>query len=107
MARAERIIDIHNYARKYDQADAAVRRSTISDRNKELIFGYRNACLLKSVCTKVRLIRVLGALTLFAHTRGTAQPLCMVPRQIPHGQKHFHYSPRTLSRPERLRCRFD
>ena len=38
----------------------------ISERNKELILGHPDACLLKGVCGPVRLIRVLGALRLFA-----------------------------------------
>lgn len=58
-------IDIHEYDRLYQGAEALVRNSTISERNKELILGYRTACLLKNVCGKVRLIRVMGALTLF------------------------------------------
>ncbi|HEY4360278.1 MAG TPA: tyrosine-type recombinase/integrase [Bryobacteraceae bacterium] len=66
MARSERSIDIHGFGRKYLQAAAAVERAEISDRNRHLIFGYRDACLVKSICGKVRLIRVMGALTLFA-----------------------------------------
>lgn len=60
------MIDIHNYALKYQQAESQVRESTISQRNKDLIFGYRDACLLHGTCRKVRLIRVLGALLHFA-----------------------------------------
>lgn len=59
-------IDIHNYALMYQRAENCVRISTISDRNKQLIFSYRDACLLQQTCGKVRLIRALGALTLFA-----------------------------------------
>lgn len=59
-------LDIHNYARMYAQAEAQVRQSTISDRNKQLIFNYRDACLLQQTCGKVRLIRVMGVLVLYA-----------------------------------------
>ncbi|MGK2885618.1 MAG: hypothetical protein ACSLE8_12730, partial [Rhodococcus sp. (in: high G+C Gram-positive bacteria)] len=63
-------IDIHNYERMYAQAEALVRVSTISQRNKDLIFAYRDACLVQQTCGKVRLIRGLGALLLFARVLG-------------------------------------
>lgn len=59
-------LDIHNYQQQFAYAEGQVRASTISDRNKTLIFGYRDACLIKGTCGRVRLIRVLGALKLFA-----------------------------------------
>ena len=59
-------LDIHNFAREYHRAQERVQESTISDRNKELIFAYRDACLLHQVCGKVRLIRVFIILPLLA-----------------------------------------
>lgn len=56
-------LDIHRYDRKYEDAMKSVRRSALSDRNKDLIQRYRDACLLKNVCGRVRLIRIMGALT--------------------------------------------
>ena len=66
MARQTMTLDIHNYEHKFAQAEQQVRASDISQRNKDLILGYRDACLLKSVSGKVRLIRVMGALLLYA-----------------------------------------
>src|SRR5258708_23211218 len=59
-------LDIHNYPRMYAQAEALIERSTISARNKDCIFRYRDACLLQQTCGKVRLIRVMGVLLLAA-----------------------------------------
>jgi integrase/recombinase XerD len=63
-------LDIHNFAREYERAQDRVRESTISERNKELIFSYRDACLLHQVCGKVRLIRVFIILPLLARRLG-------------------------------------
>lgn len=60
------MVDIHQYELKYRQVEAQVRASAISDRNKELIFAYRDTCLLQNTCKRVRLIRVMGCLVLFA-----------------------------------------
>jgi len=60
-------LDIHNYKWKYARSQRLVEVSPISDRNKELIFKYRDACILHQVCGKVRLIRVMEALKMFAH----------------------------------------
>jgi integrase len=59
-------LDIHNYDHMYAQAEAQVRQGAISDRNKQLIFSYRDTCLLQQTCGKVRLIRVMGVLVLYA-----------------------------------------
>lgn len=69
MAR-ETKIDIHDYQRAAARAEQAVRNSSLSDRNKELILRYQDVCLQRGVCGKVRLIRVLGALTLFGRILG-------------------------------------
>src|SRR5690242_85578 len=61
----ESVIDIHNYQRKFQNAERAVQRSSLSTRNKVLIAGYGAACQRQEVCGRVRLIRVFGALTLF------------------------------------------
>jgi site-specific recombinase XerD len=58
-------LDIHDYALQYARANDCVELSLLSRRNKELIFGYRDACLLQQTCGKVRLIRALGALLWF------------------------------------------
>jgi len=63
-------LDIHNYEAKFQQAAAQVNASTISERNKTLILAYRDASLLQQTCGKVRLIRVMGALRLFARQLG-------------------------------------
>lgn len=60
------MVDIHNYRLKYEQTEEQVRTSEISARNKDLIFRYRDACLLLNTCGRTRLIRVMGALLLFA-----------------------------------------
>jgi integrase/recombinase XerD len=70
MARHTMGLDIHNYSLKYAQAEAQVRNSDLSPRNKDLIFGYRDACLLKGTCGRVRLIRVMGVLLLYARMLG-------------------------------------
>ena len=59
-------IDIHQFARGYDRALANLDRQTISDRNKQLIRGYCQACLLRQVCGKVRLASAIITLTKFA-----------------------------------------
>ena len=62
MARTTQRPDIHNYAQRFAQAEQQVIRSPLSQRNKDSIFGYRDACLRKGTCGRVRLIRVMGAL---------------------------------------------
>lgn len=57
------MIDIHQYDVLYEQATAAVLGSQLSERNKQLIIAYRDVCLLRQTCGKVRLIRALRALT--------------------------------------------
>jgi len=74
MARTTVNIDIHNYDVMYRRAEACVQRSAIAERNKQLIFAYRDACLLAQTCGKVRLIRAMGALTLFATIIGKEFP---------------------------------
>jgi integrase len=66
MKRHSMGLDIHNYTLKFAQAEGQVRRSELSQHNKDLILAYRDACLLKGTCGKVRLIRVLGVLVLYA-----------------------------------------
>jgi len=63
---AQRTLDIHSYPLKTRQAETQLHNANISERNKVLILGYRDACLIKGVCGSVRLIRVLGTLRLFA-----------------------------------------
>lgn len=55
-------LDIHNFAKQYELAEEHLRHSNISARNKELILAYRDACLLRQVCAKVRLLRALPVL---------------------------------------------
>lgn len=63
-------LDIHDYDKKFAGAEAQVGTSTLSQRNKDLIFGFRDACLLHQVCGRVRLIRVMGALIMLANHLG-------------------------------------
>ena len=63
-------LDIHHYGVKYERAMAQVRASSLSDRNKELILAYRDACLLQQTCGKVRLIRTFGVLLQQAQALG-------------------------------------
>lgn len=57
-------LDIHHFERQYEQTLQSMLRAPISERNKTLIKQFCDACLLRQVCGKVRLIRALGALTL-------------------------------------------
>ena len=59
-------VDIHDYDLKFAAAERQVRDCELSQRNKALILGYRDACILKGTCGRVRLIRILGVLVLFA-----------------------------------------
>lgn len=58
-------LDIHNYEKQYTDAERQVRQSALSEKNKALIFGYRDTCLVKATCGRIRLIRVMGALLRF------------------------------------------
>ena len=59
-------IDIHSFEKQWQQALANFARLPISDRNKHLVQSYCDACLLRQVCGKVRLIRVMVILGLLA-----------------------------------------
>src|ERR1700686_5436067 len=59
-------IDIHSFEKQWQQALANFARLPISDRNKHLVQSYCDACLLRQVCGKVRLIRVVVVLGLLA-----------------------------------------
>jgi integrase/ribosomal protein L40E len=72
-------LDIHNYTLKFAQAEAQVRQSDLSQRNKDLILGYRDACLLKGTCGRVRLIRIMGVLIL--HGRSLRKNFDQLTRQ--------------------------
>jgi len=63
-------VDIHNYPRMYAQVETQVRSSDLTQKNKDLILAYRDACLLQQTCGKVRLIRIMGFLILAARTLG-------------------------------------
>jgi integrase len=52
----------------YAGAAALIEQSEITPRNKELIFAYRDACLLQQTCGRTRLIRIMGVLLLAART---------------------------------------
>jgi integrase/recombinase XerD len=49
-------LDIHNLNEKYLQVEEFVRRSDVSSHNKELILAYRDACMVKGVCGRYRII---------------------------------------------------
>jgi len=57
-------LDIHNYEKQYTFAEREIKSGPLSDRNKALILGFRDACLVKATCGRVRLIRVMGVLHL-------------------------------------------
>lgn len=63
-------IDIHQYDKKFDGALRHLAKITISERNKTLIRSFSDACLLRQVCGKVRLIRAIGALGTIAEHLG-------------------------------------
>jgi integrase len=93
-------LDIHDYATRFAYAERQIQCSELTQRNKDLILHYRDACLLRNVCSRVRLIRVMGVLLLYARllkkdfdqaTRADVEDLVgqLVRRQPP-------YSPETL-----------
>jgi len=59
-------LDIHDYATRFAYAERQIHCSELSQRNKDLILHYRDVCLLRNVCSRVRLIRVMGVLLLYA-----------------------------------------
>lgn len=66
MTPGKQRIDIHNYDRQYMYAKAAVERSKISDRNKELILEFERLCFLKEATSKPRRIKHMESLRLLA-----------------------------------------
>ena len=42
-------LDIHNFAKQYAYAQRKMRESEISQRNKDMILGFRDSCLLQQV----------------------------------------------------------
>src|SRR5258708_35779999 len=59
-------IDIHSFEKQWQQTLANFERLPISDRNKQFVRSYCDACLLRQVCGKVRLIRVVVIVGLLA-----------------------------------------
>src|SRR5438270_11844523 len=59
-------IDIHHFERQYVRTLANMQESVISERNKQLVRSYCDACLLRQVCGKVRLIRVVVIIGMLA-----------------------------------------
>ena len=83
-------LDIHRYEQQWAYSERQVRNSALSQRNKDLIFAFRDACLVRGVCGKVRLLRVLGCLQLCARlVPKDFDTLRLVTAQPP-------YSPETL-----------
>ncbi len=68
--RTHMTLDIHNYEKQYTDNERLIHTSAISEKNKALIFGYRDACLLKGTCGKVRLTRIMNGLLLLARQVG-------------------------------------
>src|SRR5688500_4389547 len=66
MTRTTMTLDIHRYEQKWTSAERQIRNSDVSPRNKDLILGFRDACLIKNVCGRIRLLRVQGCLLLYA-----------------------------------------
>jgi len=67
-------LDIHNFEHQYELALANLARSTTSARNQALIRAFCDACLLRQVCGRVRLIRSVGALGVMAQHLGKDFP---------------------------------
>lgn len=63
-------IDIHNFEQQYAAALDHLATSNIGERNKTLIRSFCDACLLRQVCGKVRLIRALVVLPILARQLG-------------------------------------
>src|SRR4051794_29491295 len=59
-------IDIHSFEKQWQQALANFERLDISERNKQFVRSYCDACLVRQVCGKVRLIRVVIIMGLLA-----------------------------------------
>jgi integrase/recombinase XerD len=95
------IMDIHNYAHQYTWTQGQVRKANISDRNKTFILNYCDACLVRNVCGKVRLIRVMLVMVLYARAFG--KDFDQITRTDVEGaitrllQREPPYSPETLS----------
>lgn len=60
------MLDIHQYDHQFELALRHLETLTISERNKTLIRSFSDACLLRQVCGKVRLLRAVSALGLLA-----------------------------------------
>jgi integrase len=63
-------IDIHSFEKQWQQALANFERLPISERNKRFVRAYCDACLVRQVCGKVRLIRVVIIMGLLARQLG-------------------------------------
>lgn len=61
--------DIHNYKRQLTTAERVVQNSTLSLRNKEIIFQFRDFCLLKGYSTS-RILKYFEILQIFAKQIG-------------------------------------
>ena len=59
-------LDIHGFERQYEQTLHVLQASALSERNKQLVRNFCDACLLRQVCGKVRLIRSINALVSLA-----------------------------------------
>lgn len=100
MAWHTMVLDIHNYDAQFAKTEAQVRESELSQRNKDLILGYRDTCLLRNTCGRVRLIRVMGVLLIYA--RLTTKDFDQLNREDVEGlitklvTKKPPYSPQTL-----------
>ena len=66
MTKRSMTLDIHDYDKQFAYTERQIRQSDISQRNKDLILHYRDTCLLRNVSSRVRLIRVMGVLLLYA-----------------------------------------
>lgn len=58
-------IDIHEYDRRLEQTINNVKKANISERNKQLIFKFKDKCVINGL-TKARIIKYLWVLRLFA-----------------------------------------
>jgi len=63
-------LDIHHFDQQYQRLLASIEHAPISERNRQLIRRYCDVCQLRQVCGRVRLLRVINALTILAKLLG-------------------------------------
>lgn len=62
-------IDIYNYEKRIDDEIKKIGESKISDRNKKIIYDFRDSCLMEGL-SKARITRILGTMRMMAERLG-------------------------------------